>query len=86
MIERHGFYRESNYAPNHWKYHNHLIHFPVMSVKRKEKFFDSPEAVRNDGRSPPITGPINMPVIVRATVMVDGRPVFAEAKVDLQPE
>ena len=32
-----------------------------------------------------LTGPFNMPVIVRATLMRDGDPVVAEVKIDIQP-
>jgi Bacterial pre-peptidase C-terminal domain len=33
-----------------------------------------------------LKGPINMPLVVRATLTIDGQPVFAEGKIDVQPE
>jgi hypothetical protein len=33
-----------------------------------------------------LRGPFNMPVVVRATLVQNGRPAIAEAKLDLQPE
>lgn len=44
---------------------------------------DRGQLVINPGAA---TGPFNMPLVVRATLMVDGRPIVAEGKIELQPE
>jgi hypothetical protein len=32
-----------------------------------------------------LTGPFNMPLVVRATLLQNGQPVIAEVKLDVQP-